>query len=53
MMKDPVSARHVHPSASSNAPPTYAFPPGGMPDPSEDPTGTAVFTPAYAVLPAN
>jgi len=33
--------------------PTYAFPPGGMPDHSADPVGTAVFTPAYAVLPAD
>ncbi len=33
--------------------PTYAFPPGGMPDPAADPVGTAVFTPAYAVLPAD
>lgn len=35
-------------------PPTsYAFPPGGLPDQSQNPEGTAVFTPAYAVLPAN
>lgn len=33
--------------------PTYAFPPGGMPDHAADPVGTAVFTPAYAVLPAD
>jgi len=33
--------------------PHYAFPPGGMPDPDTDPVGTAVFTPAYAVLPAD
>jgi (S)-ureidoglycine aminohydrolase len=33
--------------------PTYAFPAGGMPDHSSDPVGTAVFTPAYAVLPAD
>ena len=32
---------------------TYAFPPGGLPDQSENPEGTAVFTDAYAVLPAN
>ncbi len=32
---------------------TYAFPPGGMPDPDDDPLATAIFTPAYAVLPAN
>ncbi|WP_346346577.1 bifunctional allantoicase/(S)-ureidoglycine aminohydrolase [Thetidibacter halocola] len=31
---------------------TYAFPPGGMPAPDENPEGTAVFTTAYAVLPA-
>ncbi|MBD3665768.1 bifunctional allantoicase/(S)-ureidoglycine aminohydrolase [Sulfitobacter aestuariivivens] len=31
---------------------TYAFPPGGLPDQSVNPEGTAVFTPAYAVLPA-
>ena len=31
---------------------TYAFPPGGLPDQSVSPEGTAVFTPAYAVLPA-
>lgn len=32
---------------------TYAFPMGGLPDQSADPEGTAVFTDAYAVLPAN
>lgn len=31
---------------------TYAFPPGGLPDQSVSPEGTAIFTPAYAVLPA-
>ena len=31
---------------------TYAFPPGGLPDQSVSPEGTAVFTSAYAVLPA-
>lgn len=31
---------------------SYAFPPGGLPDQSGNPEGTAVFTPAYAVLPA-
>jgi (S)-ureidoglycine aminohydrolase len=31
---------------------SYAFPPGGLPDQSESPEGTAVFTTAYAVLPA-
>jgi len=31
---------------------SYAFPPGGLPDQSTSPEGTAVFTPAYAVLPA-
>ncbi|WP_417722421.1 bifunctional allantoicase/(S)-ureidoglycine aminohydrolase [Salipiger sp.] len=31
---------------------TYAFPPGGQPDQSGNPEGTAIFTEAYAVLPA-
>ena len=31
---------------------TYAFPPGGHPDQSETPQGKAVFTNAYAVIPA-
>ncbi|MFD1510307.1 bifunctional allantoicase/(S)-ureidoglycine aminohydrolase [Lacimonas salitolerans] len=31
---------------------TYAFPPGGLPDQSVSPEGTAIFTTAYAVLPA-
>lgn len=31
---------------------TYAFPPGGLPDQSVTPEGTAVFTTAYAVIPA-
>ena len=31
---------------------SYAFPPGGLPDQSVDPEGTAIFTEAYAVLPA-
>lgn len=31
----------------------YAFPPGGMPDPAASAEGTAVFTSAYAVLPAD
>lgn len=31
---------------------SYAFPPGGLPDQSVSPEGEAVFTPAYAVLPA-
>lgn len=31
---------------------TYAFPPGGLPDQSVNPEGTAVFTEAYAVVPA-
>lgn len=30
---------------------SYAFSPGGLPDQSVSPEGTAVFTPAYAVLP--
>ncbi|WP_322867102.1 bifunctional allantoicase/(S)-ureidoglycine aminohydrolase [Aquicoccus sp. G2-2] len=32
---------------------TYACPPGGHVDQSENPEGTAIFTQAYAVLPAN
>ena len=32
---------------------TYAFPPGGLPTQSENPEGTAVFTEAYAVIPAS
>ncbi len=31
---------------------SYAFPPGGLPDQSCDPEGVAVFSEAYAVLPA-
>ena len=31
---------------------SYAFPPGGLPDQSVSPEGTAIFTDAYAVLPA-
>lgn len=31
---------------------SYAFPPGGLPDQRCDPEGVAVFTEAYAVLPA-
>jgi len=31
---------------------TYAFPPGGHPDQSKSPVGTAIFTDAYAVIPA-
>ncbi|AXI53235.1 (S)-ureidoglycine aminohydrolase [Sulfitobacter sp. JL08] len=31
---------------------SYAFPPGGLPDQSVHPDGTAVFTDAYAVIPA-
>jgi len=30
----------------------YAFPPGGLPDQGCDPEGAAIFTEAYAVLPA-
>ncbi len=30
----------------------YAFPPGGLPEQDEDPVGTAIFTTAFAVLPA-
>ncbi|WP_420010829.1 bifunctional allantoicase/(S)-ureidoglycine aminohydrolase [Tateyamaria sp.] len=32
---------------------TYAFPPGGMPDMGDNPESTAIFTEAYAVLPAS
>ena len=32
---------------------SYAFPPGGLPDQSTSPESTAVFTPAYAVIPAS
>jgi (S)-ureidoglycine aminohydrolase len=38
----------IHPEIA----PSYAFPPGGLPAQDVDPTGTAVFTDAYAVLPA-
>ncbi len=31
---------------------SYAFPPGGLPDQTVSPEGTAIFTEAYAVLPA-
>ena len=31
---------------------SYAFPPGGLPDQTVDPEGTAIFTDAYAVIPA-
>ena len=31
---------------------TYAFPPGGLPDQTVNPEGAAVFTEAYAVIPA-
>ncbi|MBM1308977.1 (S)-ureidoglycine aminohydrolase [Sulfitobacter mediterraneus] len=31
---------------------TYAFPPGGLPDQSVNPEGAAIFTEAYAVIPA-
>ncbi len=31
---------------------TYAFPPGGHPDQSNSPVGSAIFTQAYAVIPA-
>ena len=34
--------------------PHYAFPPGGLPDQSGDPAAsTAIFTTAYAVIPAS
>ena len=33
--------------------PTYAFPPGGHPDQSGDPFGRAIFTEAYAFIPAD
>lgn len=32
---------------------SYAFPPGGLPDQSASPESTAVFTTAYAVVPAS
>ncbi|KIN76424.1 bifunctional allantoicase/(S)-ureidoglycine aminohydrolase [Sulfitobacter mediterraneus] len=32
---------------------TYAFPPGGLPDQSVNPEGAAIFTEAYAVIPAS
>ena len=32
---------------------TYAFPPGGLPDPDGNPESTAIFTEAYAVIPAS
>ncbi|MFT6426492.1 MAG: (S)-ureidoglycine aminohydrolase [Celeribacter sp.] len=32
---------------------TYAFPMGGLPDQSEHPDSTAIFTTAYAVIPAS
>ncbi|MBV2359014.1 (S)-ureidoglycine aminohydrolase [Thalassococcus sp. CAU 1522] len=32
--------------------PRYAFPPGGLPSQDEDPQGAAVFTEAYALIPA-
>ena len=32
---------------------TYAFPPGGLPGQNENPESTAIFTEAYAVLPAS
>ena len=35
------------------AEPTYAFPPGGHPDQSSDPLGRAIFTDAYALIPAD
>ena len=31
----------------------YAFPPGGLPEPDANPEGRAIFTPAYAFLPAD
>lgn len=31
----------------------YAFPPGGLPDQKQNPAGTAVFRPAYAVVPSS
>jgi len=38
--------------ATSKIGASYAFPPGGLPDQTESPEGTAIFTTAYAVLPA-
>jgi len=37
---------------SVGPPRSYAFPPGGLPDQGGDPEGRAVFTEAYAVIPA-
>ena len=39
---------NAHPPARS-----YAFPPGGHPDQTGEPLGRAIFTEAYAVLPAD
>ncbi|MEM1432108.1 MAG: bifunctional allantoicase/(S)-ureidoglycine aminohydrolase [Pseudomonadota bacterium] len=33
--------------------PTYAFPPAGLPPQTENPLGRAVFTDAYAIIPAD
>jgi len=40
-------------NAPMSPPRSYAFPPGGLPDPGANPEGRAVFTPAYAFLPAD
>ncbi|MBF9033408.1 (S)-ureidoglycine aminohydrolase [Rhodobacterales bacterium HKCCE2091] len=39
-------------TAASRPARTYAFPPGGLPGADDDPFGTAIFTEAYAVIPA-
>ncbi len=49
----PAAGASAAPSPAASAPRTYAFPPGGMPDAGADPDADgAVFTPAYALLPA-
>ncbi len=40
-------------NAPGSPPRTYAFPPGGLPEAGANPEGRAVFTPAYAFLPAD
>ena len=44
--------KHDAPNPLLSTAPTYAFPPGGLPPQTNDPTGRAVFTDAYAVIPA-
>jgi (S)-ureidoglycine aminohydrolase len=40
-----MSTQHIGPRS-------YAFPPGGLPDQSVNPEGSAIFTESYAVIPA-